>query len=164
MVKINENDLKFLLFKTQLSLKKLLILIEDDRDFNLVIDSISTKLTDFDKKFIPKLSQKLKVKLALYHLSQEKDYDINEKSYISDILAKNYNFVYKKCYLFKKGQKRPINRFISVINKEIVEKKKINDIRTAFNEIGERHVVQHIEDWIKITKKSKELIYNCVSK
>ncbi len=155
---LNKNDLKFILYKTRLPLKQLLNLIEEERDFELVIDSIASNLTIQDIKLLPDLSDKMRVKLALYHSSKETDYDIAEKSFVSDILSKNYKQIYTKAYLPVKGQKPVIKQFISVINNNALDNKKLNEMICNFNKIGKREVGIHLKNWIEIVNKTKEFI------
>ncbi len=155
---LNRNDLKFILYKTKLPLKRLLNLIEEDRDFELVVDSIATTMTTQDIKVLPELSEKLRVKLALYYSSKHVDYDISEKSYISDILFKNYKQVYTKAYSPIKGQKPAINLFISVIKNNALDSNKLTTMMINFSKIGKREVGVHIKDWINIVNKTKEFI------
>ncbi len=98
------------------------------------------------------------MKIVLYQLSCHKDYDINEKSYISDILINNYNQIYKTCYLPKKGQKKEIIHFISVINDTELDKKQLNTAIDNFIKLGRRDIGSHLPSWIDIIRKSKEII------
>ena len=154
---LKTNDLNFILEKTKLSLKPLLNLIEEDRDYNLVIDSIAAHLTENEIKK-SNISKELRTKLTLYHLTRDKDYCIEEKSYICEILSQNFKQIYSRGFLLKKGQKRPINDFISVINDNKINKNKITNIGGKFNNMGRKDVGSHIEEWLKIINKTKKIL------
>lgn len=160
---LNINDLQFFLDKTGLDPKRFINLIEEDRDFDLVIESIACHLSDVDKKILPKLSQKLRTKIILYNLSCHKNYDISEKSYISDILYNNYNQIYKTCYLSKKSIKKEIKHFISVINNMTENKKEINVAVNNFIKLGRKDISSHLCDWINIIQESKKIIKSYIS-
>lgn len=155
---LQTNDLNFILTKTKLPIRKLLTLIEEDRDFELVIESIACHLTEEDKKMLYKLSSKLKIKIILYNLACNKDYDINEKSYICDILISNYKQIYSSCYLPRKGQKRVINQFINAINNDKINVEKLMSTANNFNKIGYKDISSHLSDWIEIIKQSKKIV------
>lgn len=159
-MKLYEHDILFLIQKTKLSLKSLLNLIEDERDFDLVIDSISTNINEDDIREFPKLSEKLRVKIILYHSSRHKNYDISEKSYISNILVSNYNQIYTSQSSPVKGQKRAIKYFISIINDSQIDQNKLSIAAQNFTKLGQSNISNHLYDWIKIIKKSKEFILN----
>ncbi len=153
----NKNDLNFILYKTKLPIKRLLLLIEEDRDFDLVIHSIASNLSDEDKSFLSDLSQKLKLKMILYNLSKDKDYDIKEKSYICDLLDNNYNSIYKIGYVTKNRQKREIKEFISVLNEKTINKDKKNGLISFLNK-SVPNFGNHFDDWVNIIKESKVII------
>ncbi len=161
---LNHNDLNFILDKTKLELKRLLLLIEEERDFDLVLHSIASNLTEQDKIVLSKLSNKLRIKIILYNLTQEKDYDIKEKSYICDILSQNYNYIYKTGYILKDGQKMAIKQFIHIINDKVIHKDRIKTIAQNFIKLGRKDIGSHLSDWVNIVQKSKQFINNGVNK
>jgi len=154
---LNIKDLKFILDKTGLLLKTLLSLIEEERDYNLVLDSIASRLTTSEIKNLD-ITKELKTKLTLYHLTRDKNYDIEEKSYICEILSQNFKQVYRRGFLLKKGQKKIINKFISVINDTNINKQKIMNLSDDFDKVGRKDVGGHILEWVNIINKSKEAI------
>lgn len=155
---INQNDLQFLLKKTGLDLKRFITLIEEDRDFDLVIESIACHLDDQDREFLSKLSEKLRTKIVLYSLSCHKNYDISEKSYITDILSKNYNYIYKNGYVLGKGHKREIRQLLCVIKENKSDNNTIKYMAANFNKLGRKDIATHVPEWLKIISKSKEIL------
>jgi len=157
-MKLHKNDILFLLKKTQISLKSLINLIEEDRDFNLVINAVALNIDLNDTNELSLLSDKLKLKLILYHRAKDKDYDISEKSYIADLLINNYNQIYKTCDISQKKQKKEIKQFISIINDINIDSNKLNTIASNFNKLGYKNISNHLSDWIDIIRQSKTLI------
>lgn len=158
MTKLHEYDILFLLAKTKLSAKSLIKIIEEERDFNLVIQSIAEKMTDEDFEILPKLSEKLQVKLVIYYCSRHKEYDIDEKSYITDIIIPNYNFIYKNGYILKNSKNKLINDLLSVAKKEKSDISKINEISNKFSKSGMMNIGLHLCDWLFIINNSKKII------
>lgn len=152
---LNKNDLNFILDKTKLPLKSLLNLIEEERDFNLVIDSIASTLTVKDLPSISLLSKKLQTKLVLYYTSKNTNYNIEEKSYISDIVMKNFNEIYKDHLI--KEQKPPISYLIRAINSGVISQDRLASITNGFNKLGQKDVSSHILDWINIINNTKQI-------
>lgn len=158
MLKLQIDDLNFILKKTKLSLRSLLNLIEEERDYNLVLDSISSTLTEEEKSRLCNLSPTLKVKLCIYNCSQHVDFDIAEKSYISEILSKNYNFIYKNGYVLNKSNKREVKQLLSVIKQNKSDNQTLNHMAANFNKIGKRDIATHVPQWLKIINKSREIL------
>lgn len=157
-MKIKESDLIFFINKTKLPLRRLLLLLEEERDYNLVISSIAERMTMEEILNLNGLSNQLKIKLTIYHITTSNNYDIEEKSYISEILIDNYKQIYKTGFLLKKGQNKLINDFISVINSENKNTLIMGKLIDKFHKIGRSDVGKHVSEWIDIIVKSKELI------
>lgn len=153
---MNIFDIKFLLKKTGLTEDRLFILIEESRDLDLVIESIATKLSDDEIKDISGLSKKLRVKLILYSLLSHKDYDIASKSYLSDILSSNYDYLYCDKTVMKKTKDREL---ILAINQQEIDPKQINALGSSYLKQGKRDIGFDIFELVRIIKKSKELIH-----
>lgn len=154
---LRTNDLNFILEKTKLPLKELVNLIEEDRDYNLVIDSISHTLSEDDLNNLYKLSLDLRTKLILYNITRDKTFDIEEKSYISGILSKNFEQIYSRGPTMNKGQKKPINQFINILNSKTIDINKLSNIADQFKDIGHKDVGSHINEWVKIINNSKKV-------
>lgn len=158
MLKLQIHDIEFILKKTKLPLKSLLNLIEEERDYNLVIDSISSTLTEAEKYKLQNLSPSLKVKLSIYNCAQNINFDISEKSYITDILSKNYNYIYKNGYVLGKGHKREIRQLLCVIKENKSDNNTIKYMAANFNKLGRKDIATHVPEWLKIISKSKEIL------
>lgn len=158
MTKLKIEDLNFILIKTKLPLRSLLNLIEEDRDYNLVLDSISSTLTEDEKYNLCHLSLSLKVKLCIYNYSQNINFDISEKSYITDILSKNYNFIYNNGYSIGRGHKREIRSLLNIIKCGKPTNKIISNITPELTKIGQKNLAYHLPEWIKIIDQSKEIL------
>ena len=153
---INDKDISFVLKKTKLELKKLITLIEEERDFHLLIDSISRMLTDSDRINYNKLSDVFRTRLGLYKFCTE-DYDIEEKIFISNIMAYNYDYYYKNKGGLKKQNKELKNfiKFLKNSNEKTTENVKIPN---EFNEFSNKSVIKHIKSWVNIINSSKSYI------
>ena len=160
--KINDHDVFFILNKTKLKIKDLLSLIEEERDFNLVLNAIGSNLSLDDIKLFNILSESLRAKLSIYYCSKDKDYDINDKSYICGLMAKNYKYVYKTCYKLKTGQSDEAVALLSVINDTDIGNDKIKVISNKMRLAGQVSISRNLTDWISIINKSKKLI-SCVN-
>lgn len=159
MPEINNHDILFILNKTRLSISNLVLLIEEERDFNLLLSSIASHLSDKEvKQSFPLLSPSLKIKLSIYNHSKDKDYDIEDKSFISDILIRNYDYLYKPCHIIKNNQPEEIKDFLSVIHSESIDKGKIPQLVQQFKELGKPTIANNIFDWINIINNSRKMI------
>ncbi len=156
---INNSDISFILDKTKLDLKKLVTLIEEERDFHLLLDSISKTITDSDRINYNKLSDIFRTRLGIYHFCKE-DYDIEEKIFISNIMSYNYDYYYQNKGRIKGNQDKEVKDFIKTIRI-----KDINSIKipSDFDKLPNKTVNNHIKSWISIINSSKTFIC-CVNK
>src|SRR3990167_8044178 len=84
-----ENNILFLIEKTNLSRPNLVKLTESSRDFNLVLDSISAGSLEKEKLF--NLSFDCFVKLLVFKYSKNyNNINFEDKLYIADAIIKNY--------------------------------------------------------------------------
>lgn len=161
---LNTYDINFLIKKTKLNKSQLFKLLEEPRDFDLVLDSVSTKLNVEDLQNLENLSKLIKIKIILYHLSQDKDCDISAKSYISEILSNNYDQLYALKNIRQSKQNQEIKEFISVINSDEIDIKKLNLASSFFIKMGKRDIGYDMRDWISIIRQTKEVIKSNSSK
>lgn len=157
MLKLKIDDLNFILKKTRLSLKSLLNLIEEERDYNLVLDSISSTLTEDEKLQLCNLSPILKVKLSIYNCAKNTDFDIEEKSYMTDILSNHYNFVYKGRVLGR-GTKKEVRYLLGIIKQNKVDNQTIKQISNIFAQKPHKSLASHFPTWLEIINRSKDIL------
>lgn len=157
MTKLSQNDIKFLCYHTKLSPEKLLLLTEEERDLDLVLDSISAAGLK-NKVILRDLSKRIRVKLVFFNLSKGQNCDISQKSMISNILFDNYDEIYcGKASKIKKINKN-IQQLIGVIKgKNMNNSKEISIIGDNFIKAGNREIGYHVAEWVSIIKQTKEL-------
>lgn len=85
---LTKDDVDFIAKQTNLSRRKAKILVEEDRDLNLVLNQLIEK--PISKDDITALSFQIIVKYIILKFSRDYDYDIAEKSYVSEIIIKHF--------------------------------------------------------------------------
>lgn len=155
---VNKHDILFLLNRTGLNIHQLVLLIEEERDYHLLLEAISQDISPSDKKYFKYLSDKLRVKLAIYYNSKHKQFDICEKLFVSNIVSDNYDFLYKKGRSIKNNQKKEIKYFLSVLKDAPKNYNEINKYKEYFNSIGQKELINHVNDWSEIFSNTKTLV------
>ena len=165
MIILTKNDIKFLQLQTSLSIDKLNLLIEEESDLNLILDTISNR--NFNIKQFKKLSFALLTKIIVFKVSKDKNYDITEKAYISDaiinflpIIAKN-----KKITYFKKKTDDYSKYYIVLFGflENITDKDVFNKIESAYRLAGQRELAQHLRDWVSLIREVKYHFFTTVN-
>lgn len=165
MNELTKNDFKFLLHQTKLPPKQLNILLEEETDIDLILDSICSK--KFTRKTLQTLSFTLLTKLIVFKVSKDKNYDIEEKSYIAnaiinylpliadhqEVKTKNKSDEFSKYYLVLFG-------FLENITDQDIFKK----IEANFRLAGKREMAQHLKDWIALIREVKFEFFHTVKK
>jgi hypothetical protein len=164
MKDINYNDVYLMLDKTHLDVKKLLSLVEEERDYNLLVNSIASSMSQEEiKSLINNISHGLLVKLAFYNSSKDKNYDIEDKSYVCAIVQTNYKYIYKKGYLLDSNQSEEKLHLLQLFNSDKIDENLLDITSKELCELGKCSIGNNILEWINIINKSKKLI-SCVNK
>ena len=155
---VNDQDISFILKKTKLDVKKLISLIEEERDFHLLLDSVSKTLTDSDRIKYNKLSDIFRTRLGLYKFCAQ-DYDIEEKIFMSNVMAYNYDYFYNNKGVVKGKQDKEVKDFVKYIRNNEKDVNKSYD----FSKFPNKSAQKHIKDWINIINDSKSFISSAKS-
>jgi hypothetical protein len=166
------SDLLYIAKTVNLSLEKTKALVEEPRDFNLVIDSICEKKMSEEDALA--LSFKLFVKICLFKFCKNVNFSLEEKSYVAECIANHFPNS-------SKGQLDKINinkpsesqsQFYLVIcglfKESITANKKfpfsfkqcMNFVSDGFRKAEHRDLANHVYEWVEIMQKMKESSWN----
>lgn len=153
---LSKHDIDFLIRKTGLSKLKLKLLMEEPRDFDLLLDSVSTLLSTEELNQLDNLSKKVKVKLVFFHLLKDKDYDLSSKSYLSDVLTDNYDII---CSQTPKSKPKLKDRdLVLFLTNKQQDDSTILSLSSSYLKMGKRDIGFNMRDFLNIMKKSKEIL------
>lgn len=155
---VNENDIYFVLNRTKLTIKSLILLLEEERDFNLLIYSIASSLSEQDLLDLDDISIKLKLKLIFYYFSHIQNMDFDEGVLLSDIVLNNYDYFFKQCREIDKEQGSVIISCCKLLDSESISKDAEDDVCIFFAKSQTPKLHNNIPHWQKIIKKTKLLI------
>lgn len=144
--------------KTRLNLKSLISLIEEERDFNLLMSSVANLLSEHDAKEFILLSLSLRIRLAVYYCSKDAEFDIDDKAYIIRLLVENQNFIYNGTggVISKDKESKEFIKFINKYSKNTdIEVK----IPSHFHQFQHKRIVNDIRRWLVIINNAHEMIF-----
>lgn len=146
---INKSDLFFILKKTNLSASRLVVLLEEERDYHLVLDSISAKLTTEDNKYLKKTSQILRIYLLTYKHSQDINCDIKDKTFIASILSDNYKFFLSKQHVLPVRYTKDYKLLLRTLKGNFAI---LPDISKFMYSLGYKMDINILKKWILVIK------------
>lgn len=155
---IHENDIYFILNKTKLTIKQLISLLEEDRDFHLVISSVASFLQEEDLVDLLDLSTKLRMELSIYYYSKSYNFDISESIFMVDLLFRNYDFFFKNGKKIRKSQKKEITDFLSVLKRGSIFSHEKPIFISFFKSIKMNEIISHYDLWVKSINDAKPII------
>ena len=175
---LNLSDIEYISKKTKLSEEKVYILIEDPKDFNLIINELAK---DEIEDGILTISFELFTKLHIYKITLDSKYNFNEKNYVSETISNIYPKLDKhkienidiqdtwetlyepnedlaKYYfillsLFDKSLDRRRRQFPT---KNFLYKKALD----GFNRSNHQEIAKHLNNWITLIKRMQEEYWN----
>jgi hypothetical protein len=153
MKKILSSDIAFIAKKTNLSRNKASLLIEKERDLNLVLNEISKTVTQEEAQC---LNSNLYHRICVYKYSQSRDFDIDEKTYVADAIFAHLPKIQKKSLKSVSVGAKPTEQSSQyLLVAKGVKKAKINPnaIDAGFRVNGRRDIANHLDEWLDILTK-----------
>jgi hypothetical protein len=160
-MKLSLTDYEYIARKTKLPLERAMLICEDERDLNLVLNEVSK---DFKKEESFNLTYELYVRLVFLHKSQHIPYELDEKIYVANAATEYIN-------AFKKGKpKAPAKELSEQFSKYyfvlagLFDAKLVPNaftpkfylsIENGFWDAGYRDVGKHVEQWVKFMREIK---------
>ena len=168
----SDQDIRFLKKYTKLSLEKLLSLLEEQSDSDLVIDALSSGA--YKKQELTKLSLKCLNLLTIFKHTKNTNFALKEKRYISDTVLAYLPALTKEKSLLSKTSKpneHSAQYYLVMAGffQELIEKNQTNYtsnyyisfIESGFLNAEKRDMSQHTRQWVKILNDvKKEYIEN----
>jgi hypothetical protein len=175
---LNLSDIEYISKKTKLSEEKVYILIEDPKDFNLIINELAK---DEIEDGILTISFELFTKLHIYKITLDSKYNFNEKNYVSETISNIYpkldkykienidiqdtwetlyepnedlaKYYFTLLSLFDKSLDKRRRQFPT---KNFLYKKALD----GFNKSNHQEIAKHLNNWIILIKRMQEEYWN----
>ena len=158
---LSSNDIAYIAKHTKITPEKVLSLCSEERYLNLVLDAICG---GFSKTDAPDISHSVYVKLVTFKNAKDKQFDIDEKSYVASSVAKYVNQLKNKVKLdILNGEKIDENYcqyslvasglFATKLKPEYLSKKSVLKLENAFIEVGMRDMGHHVNDWLEVLNR-----------
>ena len=175
---LNLSDIEYISKKTKLSEEKVYILIEDPKDFNLIINELAK---DEIEDGILTISFELFTKLHIYKITLDSKYNFNEKNYVSETISNIYpkldkhkienidiqdtwetlyepnedlaKYYFTLLSMFDKSLDRRRRQFPT---KNFLYKKALD----GFNRSNHQEIAKHLNNWITLIKRMQEEYWN----
>lgn len=157
-----ENDISFLIQQTKLSEKQLLSLVETERDFDLLLESVA--ILPVTKERLWNLSFFTYIKFIIYKYSQQYNFSLEEKNYVAKMIYKNFPRLQMKVnfgYLSTADTSEKLSQYYLVLmgffykrlKKKFFTVKIWNQVENGFKigQIQEFHT--HLKTWVNVLHK-----------
>lgn len=163
MVKLSDNDINFLTKQTNLNKEKLISLIEDPADLDLILDTISKKQIDYSE--LKNLSFPIVTKLTVFKISKDKNFEFSEKKEVSDAIIKYFPPIIKnkRVGCLKKSSDKYSKYYLILFGyKQEINLKIMTQIENNFRLADKREFAYHLNEWIDLIKELKKEFLNTI--
>lgn len=155
---VQENDIYFVLNKTKLPIKKLVLLLEEERDFNLLIYSIASSLSPEDFGDLFDLSFKLRFKLLFYHHSHAEKMDFDESIFIGNLCLHNYDYFFRKGRVLDKTQPSDILSLCRSLKGGALKSAPKDHFKSLLNNNNTPNLLANFNKWTIFLNKIKPVV------
>lgn len=175
---INASDVEYIAKNTGLSEERVIILTEQEKDFNLLINEISQK--DIDDGLLT-LSFPLYTKLSVFKITYNLNYHINEKAYVSETISEVFpklskdkieNTLIQEDWDFLETPNEELAQYyfvlLGIFHESLNRRRRsypnpnlfFNKAKEGFYLSNKKDLANHLQEWIKILRRMREEYWN----